>query len=518
MKTIQHFAPDFLPALARVKDPRNPDRILYSVQQELLVTILGFMVHVGSRRNFKYMLNTPAFIQNLQEVGRTFYPGTFFPDSVPHGCTLNYLLKAVPPAEVHALRTLLIRALLRGRCLERFRLVDRCYMIAIDGTGCLTFKKKHCEHCLKKTKDGKVLYYYHSVLEAKLVLGNGMVFSIATEFIENERADVSKEDCELNAFYRLEKQIKQDFPQLRICLLLDGLYAGEPVFRICEENRWDYLITFKGGSMPAVFREYETLRSCTPENQLIVEHKRGRLPAAQSLGPSQKACALRARLADSQANPQASGDPETAPWENERSCFAQQNRSQPKGAKRPSDHPVDRVPRRQVRYGSERPRRQIFRWINDVITDKRTVNVLECTDKTTQEDKYFAWLSSIRVNMTNVEELGNGGGRLRWKIENEGFNIQKNGGYELEHAFSMNNTAMKNFYVLMQIGHIYNQLMEKGSLLRERIRATMGSLKVFSRMMWAELTQIVIDPNRLRALLGRRIQIRFETSYLFDTS
>ena len=33
----------------------------------------------------------------------------------------------------------------------------------------------------------------------------------------------------------------------------------------------------------------------------------------------------------------------------------------------------------------------------------------------------------------NFLEISNHGGRLRWKIENEGFNVQKNGGFGLEH-------------------------------------------------------------------------------------
>ena len=35
----------------------------------------------------------------------------------------------------------------------------------------------------------------------------------------------------------------------------------------------------------------------------------------------------------------------------------------------------------------------------------------------------------------NVRKIGMAG-RLRWKIENEGFNTQKNGDYELEHKFN----------------------------------------------------------------------------------
>ena len=259
LKTIHHFAPQFLPALANVTDPRNPKLITYPIEQLLLVGILMFVTKVESRRNVKYMLGTPAFTENLEQICRLFYPGsTFFPGLMPHGCTLNYLLKKIDNLEICALRTILIRGLLRGRSLERFRLAGMYYMVAIDGTGHLTFSTKHCKHCLKKTKDKKVLYYYHPVLEAKLVLGNGMALSIATEFIENVRADVSKEDCELNAFYRLEKRIKQDFPQLRICLLLDGLYAGEPTFMRFPDQTGHHSGAFRTPfrSIPDTFPEH----------------------------------------------------------------------------------------------------------------------------------------------------------------------------------------------------------------------------------------------------------------------
>jgi len=39
--------------------------------------------------------------------------------------------------------------------------------------------------------------------------------------------------------------------------------------------------------------------------------------------------------------------------------------------------------------------------------------------------------------------------RLRWKIENEGFNVQKNlGGFNLEHPYSQDPNASKVFYLL----------------------------------------------------------------------
>ena len=53
-------------------------------------------------------------------------------------------------------------------------------------------------------------------------------------------------------------------------------------------------------------------------------------------------------------------------------------------------------------------------------------------------------------------------GRKRWKIENEGFNIQKNGTFDIGHLYSKNATAIKVHYLMIQIAHIIRQLVENG--------------------------------------------------------
>jgi DNA-binding IclR family transcriptional regulator len=56
------------------------------------------------------------------------------------------------------------------------------------------------------------------------------------------------------------------------------------------------------------------------------------------------------------------------------------------------------------------------------------------------------------------------GGRLRWKIENQGFNTQKNNGYELGHKYSrVSYTALKNYYLILQVAHMINQLTKKSN-------------------------------------------------------
>ena len=61
-------------------------------------------------------------------------------------------------------------------------------------------------------------------------------------------------------------------------------------------------------------------------------------------------------------------------------------------------------------------------------------------------------------------------GRRRWKIENQGFNEQKNHGFALGHLFSRNCQAMKNHYYLIQIGHMIAQIMDAWKSLWEDIR------------------------------------------------
>jgi len=87
----------------------------------------------------------------------------------------------------------------------------------------------------------------------------------------------------------------------------------------------------------------------------------------------------------------------------------------------------------------------------------------------------FVWITNLNINKNNIVKIAKGA-RLRWKIENEGFNVQKNRGFNLEHPYSQNEIAMKNFYLLLQIACIISQIMEKGSLLRQKIVKDFGSV------------------------------------------
>ena len=81
--------------------------------------------------------------------------------------------------------------------------------------------------------------------------------------------------------------------------------------------------------------------------------------------------------------------------------------------------------------------------------------------------QYFAWITDLPVTQTNVALVAQEGGRIRWKIENEAFNRQKNHGPNLEHVYSTDPEKWKAYYYLLQIAFILTQLVERGTLLRQ---------------------------------------------------
>lgn len=127
-------------------------------------------------------------------------------------------------------------------------------------------------------------------------------------------------------------------------------------------------------------------------------------------------------------------------------------------------------------------------------------NVIKYYDK--KEDKIieFLWITSFKITEKNKEELVYFG-RQRWKIENEGFNMQKNGTFDIEHIYSMNYNAMKAHYFFIQFAHTIRQLLEKGLKY-------ISELKMSIKEVSAAITQTLTNINT-NLTEHRKIQLRF---------
>jgi len=436
LKTARHFFGDFADLFHSVHDPRNLDLITYPLPAMGFTGVMMFLCRLGARRQINHLLrdNGPSAAK---------FQALFGVESCPHGDTVNALYSHLEPAEVQEVVTSMVKTLIRKKVLYRHRLLGHYFLIAIDGTGRLTYPERHCAHCMTQTHNGKTTYY-HPILEAKLVTTNGLAFSVMTEFIENPGEKPTKQDCELKAFYRLAARLKQCFPRLPICLLLDGLFAGGPTFALCDKYHWKYLVVLTEDDLSSVHQELDLLMPLALENHLTLH------------------------------------------------------------------------------AGVQSEIKQVFRWMNDISyvdSEKREhiISVMECLEtcpdsKGEPKTTRFKWITNLTVKTNNIRILANQGGRLRWKIENEGFNVQKNGGYAMEHAYSRNPTAAKVFYYMLQIAHMLAQLIEHGSLFRKAFPQGVGSAKNIAFCLLEAWRNLRLQAGQLEQVLSVRVQIRLDTS------
>lgn len=405
---IKQYFPELISKFNGLTDLRNQSYVTYQMKVIFIVRLMGLMSEMKSMQSMTRELNTEIAIQNIAKICGLEL------EEIPHCDTINNVFEKIKVEEIEEIRKYMITKLIRGKIIQKYKIRDKYYQVIVDGTGLATSRKKYNENCLVKNKtdkNGKEYQEYSTyVLEAKLVVGE-MVFSIGSEFVENAKENTTKQDCEINAFKRLAKKIKKEYPKLKVLISGDALYASKPVFDICKENGWKYIIRFKEGSIPSLYKEFETV--VEKENESTIKD---------------------------------------------------------------------------------------YEYVTKLDYEEDKVNVVKYTD--TKKGTEFVYITDLSITNKNIKETINIG-RKRWKIENEGFNIQKNGTFDIGHLYSKNQVAIKVHYLMIQIAHIIRQLIEKGL---KTIKEMNLKLKEISQNIKEKLISITI----INLEVHKKVQLRFD--------
>lgn len=389
----QHFWKDLNIWINEMADPRNPSYITYTQADLVFMGILKNVCAQESMREMDENFNEETCIDTLSQIS-----GDRTLKEMPHYDTLNYYLERLSPQCLADLRAKMMASLIRSKQFYRNRLLGKYWRVVLDGTQLFCFKEKHCENCLRTTytaSDGrKETYYYHRVLEAKMLLGDKLVISLDTEFIENEKEDAEKQDCEINAAKRLLGRLKKSYPRLPVCIQGDCLYAVEPIMEICRKNGWKYIFTQKATRQKIAAESYEWIEAGGGKTEV-------------------------------------------------------KNICRENGTGAYINH------------------------VEEVAGKTEVMNLYEyeyeVKEKGGTKKIKFQWVSNIELTERKLEEMV-AAGRGRWKIENEGFNNQKNGIYCIGHINSRNSTAMKNHYLLTQIADMIMQVYLAWNPLLRKIK------------------------------------------------
>ncbi len=378
-KIREKYCPGLFRDFAGTRDPRHSSYTEYSNKELLGTMFYKGIAGIKSMQSMTYEFNRERVVKNLSR-----FMGEKEREYLPHAVTVNEYFERLEPDELQKVQQKQVYGLIRSKTFydARFR---KKWLVIVDGTQTYSGSRKLNAGCLErhynKGTDEEKVNYHCDVLEAKIVFGESLVVSIASEFIENNGEDAArqkdlseeerKQDCETKAFKRLAEKIKKAFPRLPIILLADSLYASEPVMEICRDNHWEFIIRYKTGSIPSITEEY------------------GKIPEKGKTGHAE--------------------------------------------------------------------------FVNGIDYNGKPVNMLRFWEEKKTNGKTvrteFQWLTDIRITEKNAEKIASAG-RKRWKIENEGFNRQKNWQWDITHACSWDATAMKNHYLMIQIADMVKQLYE----------------------------------------------------------
>jgi hypothetical protein len=396
-RLIRDKLPTLLKKLSRIRDPRKPLLLRHKLTTLMVYGILMFVLQTGSRRRSNEKLSAPAMKSALMAL---------FPDleSLPHHDTLYRLLAAIEPERIEEAQVALVRDLIRDKKFSD-HLVEGCYPIAMDGTQKLIRRLLPDDPWLQRqvgAEGKKRTQYYVYVLEANLVLSNGVSIPLMSEFLNYHKGDSEREkqDCEQRAFFRLAERLKKAFPHLSIMLLLDGLFAGGPVMSRCRDYGWQFMIVLQDASLPQLWQEYHGLR------RLLTKEDR-----------------LSQRWGD-------------------------------------RDQSFELVNDIDYRYGDNGTNRLTIH----LVVCQESWEEVDAEGRRVERSGRWAWISDLPFSRETVHVRCNLGARHRWGIE-EGLLVEKRQGYDYEHCYALDWNAMRGYHYLMRIGHLLNLLASFASTL-----------------------------------------------------
>ena len=126
-----------------------------------------------------------------------------------------------------------------------------------DARSITSSESVHCDHCLSTTSRG-ITSYHHDILQAAIVHPDKrLVLPLAPEFVRNSDADGAtyrKQDCELNAGYRMLQRLRADYPRMASIIVADSLYSKQPFVEQLCAARFSFLLVAKPGDHRASTR------------------------------------------------------------------------------------------------------------------------------------------------------------------------------------------------------------------------------------------------------------------------
>ena len=249
---INKYLPNLLNMFDNLTDIRNKSYITYKMKTICVTRLFGLLCGLTSMTDISSdKFNSDSCIKNLSIICNQNL------EELPYWETIQDVFININTDELRNIQKYIVKALIRSKMFDKYRF-NGCFQLLFDGTGLSNHDYNLNDNCLiRKHRDGKISYYKY-VLECKLVVSN-IVISLDSEFIENEKmlTDKQKQDCETNAFKRMIKRIKKNYPKYKFIITGDDLYATSPIINLCKKYNWHYIFNLKPDRLKEINESFE---------------------------------------------------------------------------------------------------------------------------------------------------------------------------------------------------------------------------------------------------------------------
>lgn len=248
---INKYLPKLLDMFDNLTDVRNKSYITYNMKTICVTRLFGLLCGLTTMTDITNEFNSDICIKNISDICNQDLV------ELPYWETIQDVFINIKTDELRNIQKYIVKALIRSKMFDKYRF-NGSFQLLFDGTGLSNHNYNLNDNCLiRKHRDGKISYYKY-VLECKLVVGN-IVISLDSEFIENEKmiTDKQKQDCETNAFKRMIKRIKKNYPKYKFIITGDGLYATTPIIKLCKKYNWHYIFNLKPDRLKEINETFE---------------------------------------------------------------------------------------------------------------------------------------------------------------------------------------------------------------------------------------------------------------------
>lgn len=231
-----------------IPDKRDPNRTTHTMRDAILILFSGFFLHSKSLNSHLELLNSAKGCSNKSLFGIK---------TLPSANQIRNLVDPIDIAHFGDVQDSIVYNMQRSGVLQQFKPSTSKwgYLISIDGFEFFRSENLACDGCNKvEHGDGRIEYFHRALLAGFVHPAKDVFLPFSQNFIIRQDRS-TKEDCERNSAKRWVEDFRRRHRQMKGTVLADALHANQPFLELLLNNRLNFLIACKPGSLvrPSIF-------------------------------------------------------------------------------------------------------------------------------------------------------------------------------------------------------------------------------------------------------------------------